>query len=336
MRTTLLTMGLITAMGLAFSAEAADKKVLKFAVFTPEKEMTFQRVMKPWAAKVMKDSGGTLDIQLFPNGALGRHPGKQLKMVNDGVADIAWVIPAYTPGRFLDNSVFELPNVIKSSKEGSIAAWRLYKKGMLRGYENYYVIGLFTTAPYTFHTKFKVASMADLKGRKIRAVGPAMVASVKAVGAAPEPMPFTKIVEAISRGRIDGTTAHPIALHDFGVAKVTSSHYFGRLGTVNLAIVMNRKVYEGLSAKERAAIDKHSGEAMSVAFGNMSDSRNDQLRQQWSKQGARTVTMQSASDAKAWDKALAPVIADWSGKNAKNKALLGALQTELKNIRAGN
>lgn len=331
-----LALGLIGAMGMAFNAQAADKKVLKFAVFTPEKELTFQQVMKPWADKVMKDAGGELDVQLFPNGALGRHPGKQLKMVNDGVADIAWVIPAYTPGRFPDNSVFELPNVIKTSKEGSIAAWRLYKKGMLRGYEKYYVIGLFTTAPYTFHTKFKVASMADLKGRKIRAVGPAMVASVKAIGAAPEPMPFTKIVEAISRGRIDGTTAHPIALHDFGVAKVTSSHYFGRLGTVNLAIMMNRKVYEGLSAKAKAAIDKHSGEAMSIAFGNMSDGRNDELRKMWSKEGKRTVTMQSDADAKAWDKALAPVISDWSGKHPKGQALLSALKSELKAIRTGN
>ena len=336
MRKSILAAGLAAATGLAFGAQAAEKKVLKFAVFTPEKELTFQMVMKPWAEKVMKDTGGAVEVQLFPNGALGRHPGKQLKMVNDGVADIAWVIPAYTPGRFPDNSVFELPNVIKTSKEGSIAAWRLYKKGMLRGYENYYVIGLFTTAPYTFHTKFKVASMADLKGRKIRAVGPAMVASVKAIGAAPEPMPFTKIVESISRGRIDGTTAHPIALHDFGVAKVTNSHYFGRLGTVNLAIMMNRKVYEGLSPKARAVIDKYSGEAMSVAFGDMSDNRNAELRQQWSKEGKRTVTMQSEADAKAWDKALAPVIADWSGKHPKGKALLGALQAELKAIRAGN
>ena len=143
-----------------------------------------------------------------------------------------------TPGRFPDNAVFQLPALIGSSKEGSVAAWRLYKKGLLRGYENYYVIGLFTTAPYTIHTKSKLTSMAQLRGKKIRAVGPVMVASIKALGAAPEPMPFTKIVEAISRGRIDGTTAHPISLHDFGVAKVTSNHYFGRLGTVPLAVMM--------------------------------------------------------------------------------------------------
>jgi TRAP-type C4-dicarboxylate transport system substrate-binding protein len=330
----------LTALAAALSAAplasaAAEKTTLKFAVFTPDKEMTFTVVMKPWAQRVMKDANGTLDIQLFPNGALGRHPGKQLKMVQDGVADIAWVIPAYTPGRFPDNSVFELPALIHNSKEGSIAAWRLYKKGLLRGYEDYYMIGLFTSAPYTIHTKEKLTSMDQLKGKKIRAVGPAMVDSIKALGAAPEPMPFTKIVEAISRGRIDGTTAHPIALFDFGVSKVTSSHYFGTLGTVNLAIMMNRKKYESLPAAAKAAIDKNSGEQLSVAFGNMSDNRNAELQAMWAKDSKRTVTVPSAAEKAKWDKALAPVISHWSAKHPNGDKLLTALKAELANIRAG-
>ena len=334
----ILTLTAVTVATVAASlsaGNAAEKSVLKFAVFTPDKEMTFQVVFKPWAERVMKDAKGTLKIQLFPNGALGRHPGKQLKMVQDGVADIAWVIPAYTPGRFPDNAVFELPALIGSSKEGSVAAWRLYKKGLLRGYENYHVIGLFTTAPYTIHTKSKLTSMAQLKGKKIRAVGPVMVASIKALGAAPEPMPFTKIVEAISRGRIDGTTAHPISLHDFGVAKVTSSHYFGRLGTVPLAVMMNRKVYEKLPAAARAAIDKNSGETLSVAFGNMSDKRNAELRVAWSKEPKRTVTVPGAEEKAKWDKVLAPVIGSWIAKHPNGAALLSALNAELKSIRAG-
>jgi len=332
---TLTAIAAATAISALSSAGAAEKSVLKFAIFTPDKEMTFQVVMKPWAERVMKDSKGTLQIQLFPNGALGRHPGKQLKMVQDGVADIGWIIPAYTPGRFPDNAVFQLPALINTSKEGSVAAWRLYKKGLLRGYENYYVIGLFTTSPYTIHTKVKLTSMAQLKGKKIRAVGPAMVASIRALGAAPEPMPFTKIVEAISRGRIHGTTGHPIAVHDFGVAKVTNSHYFGRLGTVPLAIMMNRKVYEKLPAAAKAAIDKNSGEQLSVAFGNMSDNRNRELRMAWSKEGKRTVTVPSAAETANWNKTLAPVIGNWAGKHPKGAALLSALKTELKNIRSG-
>jgi TRAP-type C4-dicarboxylate transport system substrate-binding protein len=211
----------------------------------------------------------------------------------------------------------------------------MLKKGMLRGYGDFYMIGLFTTSPYTFHTKKKVTSMDGLKGLKIRAVGPAMVDSVKMLGAAPEPMPFTKIVEAISRGVIDGTTGHPIAVYDFGVSKVTSSHYFGRLGTVNLALFMNKKKYEALPAAAKAALDKYSGEPQSLAFGKMSDTRNAELRAQWAKDPKRTVTVQSKAEEAKWDKTLAPVVDAWVKKHPKGKQLLGALKAELAAIRAG-
>ena len=48
---------LIAALSVASSASAQEK--LKFAVFTPEAEMTHQVVMKPWAERVSKESGGT-------------------------------------------------------------------------------------------------------------------------------------------------------------------------------------------------------------------------------------------------------------------------------------
>ena len=129
MHKSLPTAAAIAALSLASSASAQEK--LKFAVFTPEAEMTHQVVMKPWAERVSKESGGTLDIQTFPNGALGRNPGLQSKMLQDGVADIAWVIPSYTPGVYLDDDVFELPNIIQNSVEGSLSAWHLLQKGML-------------------------------------------------------------------------------------------------------------------------------------------------------------------------------------------------------------
>ena len=118
MRRALLVLPVLAATALP---AAAQKTTLKFAVSRPSASARSQVVMKPFAEQVMAASKGTLDIKLYPNGALGRHPGRQLKMVQDGVADIAWIIPAYTPGRFPDNSVFELPNIIRNSKE---ARWR--------------------------------------------------------------------------------------------------------------------------------------------------------------------------------------------------------------------
>jgi TRAP-type C4-dicarboxylate transport system substrate-binding protein len=327
MKKMLLAATAIAAVSFATGAGAQEK--LKFAVFTPDNEMTHQIVMKPWAERVNKDSGGTLDIQTFPNGALGRNPALQSKMLQDGVADIAWVIPSYTPGVYLDDDVFELPNVIQDSTEGSVAAWRLLQKKMLRGYDQFHMIGLFTSSPYTFHTNYSTRKADDLKGKKIRGVGSISTESIKALGAVPEGMPFPQLVEAISRGVIDGTTGHPIAVYDFGVSRVTNNHFLGKIGTVTLGIFMNKAKFDALPAQAKAAIEKHSGEALSRAFGKMSEDRNAELIAEWKKDPKRTVTELNKEQTDAWDKQLEPVLAAWEGKDARNKALLAAMRQEL-------
>jgi TRAP-type C4-dicarboxylate transport system substrate-binding protein len=327
----------VLVAGLAWSAAAeAEATKLKFAVFTPDKEMTFINIMRPFAANVAKASQGSVEFELFPNGALGRDPGKQMKMVQDGVADIAWIIPSYTPGVFPDDEVIELPGIVRDSKEGSIAIWRLWEKGLIRGYENLVPLAIFTADPYTVHADYPVAKLDDLKGKKIRAAGPVASAAVTMAGAAPVGMPFTQITESISRGVIDGTLAHPIALFDFGVAKVATHHYLARFGTVTLSIVMNKAKYDALPKSAKDAFMKYRGEPLSKGFGDMVIKRNNELVAQWSKDKKHQVVRLTDADEAAFMTTVTPVISAWEAKNARNKQLLDALQGELGKIRSGS
>ena len=256
-------------------------------------------------------------------------------MLQDGVADIAWVIPSYTPGVYLDDDVFELPNIIQNSIEGSVAAWRLLKKGMLRGYDQYYMIGLFTSSPYTIHTNFAAKKPEDLVGKKIRTVGAISTETIKAIGAVPEGMPVTQVVEAMSRV-IDGTTGHPISMFDFGISRVANGHFLGKVGTVTLGIFMSKAKFDSLPAKAKEAIEKNSGEVLSRQFGKMSEDRNAELIAEWKKDPKRTVTELTAEQTAQWDKMLSPVVAGWEAKDARNKALLEAMRKDLAAARAGN
>jgi TRAP-type C4-dicarboxylate transport system substrate-binding protein len=257
-------------------------------------------------------------------------------MIQDGIADIAWVIPSYTPGVYLDDDVFELPNIIQSSTEGSVAAWRLLQKGMLRGYDQYYMIALFVTSPYTFHTNFAVRKPEDLQGKKVRVVGTISTDAVKAAGAVPEGMPVTQVVEAISRGVIDGTTGHPISMFDFGISRVANNHYLGKIGTVTLGIFMNKAKFDSLPPQAKAAIENNRGEVLSRAFGKMSEDRNSELIAEWRKDAKRLVVEPTAEQTAAWDKLLSPVVAAWENKDPRNKALAAEMRKELAATRAGN
>ena len=318
----------------AGSATAQATK-LKFAVFTPDKEQTFVTVMKPFAEAVNKDAAGTVEIELFPNGALGRAPPQQAQMVLDGVADIAWVIASYTPGRFQENEVFELPGLFRDLREATTVMTRLVQSGRIKGYDGFFPIGTFGTAPYSLHSRHPINSIADIKGKKIRSSGAIEGETLKALGAVPIGMPVTEIPEAIGRGTIDGTTSHPSPLFDFGIARVTNAHYFTQLGVVPLAILMNQKKFEALPKGAQDAIRKYSGEWTAARFNEGISAYNDSLVKQLQSDPKRKVVFPSQAEIESMQPAFRGVIDAWVAKSPRNKELLALVQGEIANVRAG-
>ena len=320
---------------LAAGTAAAQATKLKFAVFTPDKEQTFVTVMKPFAEAVNKDAAGAVEIDLFPNGALGRPAPQQAQMVLDGVADIAWVIASYTPGRYQENEVFELPGLFRSLQEATTVINRLVQSGKIKGYEDFFVIGAFGTAPYSLHARTPINSITDIKGKKIRSSGAIEGETLKALGAVPIGMPVTEIPEAVSRGTIDGTTSHPSPLFDFGIVRVTNAHYFTQLGVVPLAILMNRKKFDALPKQAQDAIRKYSGDWTVARFNEGIGSYNESLVKQLEADPKRKVVFPSQAEIDAMQPAFKSVIDAWVAKSPRNKELLAMVQAEIANVRAG-
>lgn len=332
-RTAVLSAAALSLAGKSF-AQAAPTK-LKFSIFSPDKEVTFQTVFKPFAEAVNKESNGAVEIELFPNGALGRSPLQQAQMVLDGVADMAWIIASYTPGRFQDNEVFELPGMFRDLKEATVVFTRLVGSGKIRGYDDFFPIGTFGTAPYSLHARTAINSIADIKGKKIRTSGALEGETIKALGAVPIGMPVTEVPEAISRGTIDGTTSHPAPLVDFGISKVTSAHYFTRLGVVPLTILMNRKKFDSLPKPAQDAIRKYSGEWTASRFNEGVGAYNDSVIKQLQADPKRKVVIPAQADLNAMQPAFKSVIDAWLNKSPRNKELYALVEAEIANVRAG-
>lgn len=329
MKKLVLQSALAAAAGLFVLGAHAQATKLKFAVFTPDKEQTYLTVMKPFAEAVNRDAAGLVEIELFPNGALGRAPQQQAQMVLDGVADIAWVIASYTPGRFHENEVFELPGLFRDLQEATTVMTRLVQSGRIRSYDGFFPIGTFGTAPYSLHSRNPINSIADIKGKKIRSSGAIEGETLKALGAVPIGMPVTEIPEAIGRGTIDGTTSHPSPLFDFGIARVTSAHYFTRLGVVPLAILMNQKKFDALPKGAQDAIRKHSGEWTAARFNAGISAYNDSLVKQLTADPKRKVVFPSQAELDAMQPAFKGVIDAWVAKSPRNKELLALVQGEI-------
>jgi TRAP-type C4-dicarboxylate transport system substrate-binding protein len=312
-------------------AQAEDH--LKWAVFTPDSEVTFRTVMKPFAEAVQRESDNAVAFDLFPNGALGRNPGQQPQMVIDGVADVAWVVPSYSPGRFPDTEVLELPGLFTDLRESSLVAARLNQRKVLNDYSDFYVIGMWGTAPYSIHTNFPVNSIADLKGKTIRASSKTESAALRAFGAVPIGMPVTEIPEAISRGTISGTTSHLSPFFDFGLDRVTNNHFFIGLGVVPLAILMNKKKFDALPQSVRTVIERNAGDALTNRWIESVTSYNAANLEKLKSNPKNKVVFTSQAQQDEAQKLLAPVREEWVGASDRHKELKAALDTELAAVR---
>src|ERR1035437_8619176 len=76
---------------------------LKFAFISNETEETYVTAIKPFIAAVNRDREDIVHIDCVPNALLSRNFQQPPQLVPDGLADIAFAVPALPPGRFPDN-----------------------------------------------------------------------------------------------------------------------------------------------------------------------------------------------------------------------------------------
>lgn len=314
-------------------AQAAPIK-LKFAWFSPDRERLFLTVIKPFAENVKRDTNGQVEIELFPNGALGRAPQQQAQMVLDGVADFAMVVPTFTPGRFPDSEVLELAGLFRDLAEGTRVFTHMVASGAIKDYEQFEPIAAWATPPFSIHTNFPVNSLNDLKGKRIRGSGVLQLEALKGLGMNTVGMAPTEVAEAIGRRTIDGTISQPAVVFDFGLDRVTSNDYFIRLGITPLTVMMNKQKFQSLPPNAQAVIRKYGLEWMEKTYVDSMLPYNASLVQRMEGDAKRKVTRPTAAEEDTVRKVFDEVRAGWVAKSARHADVYKRLTEEIQGVRA--
>lgn len=258
---------LLTLFAFLFAGPVAAQETLRLATFAPERVVHIRTVLKPWIAGLNAALAGEAEIRLHAGGALGRDGSMQWPLLVSGVHDITWFPTSYEAGRFPAVEMFDFPLLSDDPMALTIALWRLYERGLLPGFGEQKVLALSVSPPYAFHLGFEIAGMADLRGRKIRALNGAQAAIVEAFGAtAIGGMSATELAESMSRNIIDGVLFNWHATRSVGIERVARTHILQPVAFAPSVVVMNRARFDALSPRARAAIEAASGEALSVAF----------------------------------------------------------------------
>ena len=319
-----------------WAGNTANAVTLKLAVFIPPKSVSGSRVLTPIANMIEKESKGDLKIKIFYGGQLGRSPRKQYELVTNGIADMSYIVDIYMSGQFPDTSIFELPYNIRRGTEGSLARWRMYEAGHLRGYKDVKAVGLWMSEPGGIHTRKPMKSLADIKGMKIRATGRVATAYLKQYGAIPVGMPVTKVTEAIDRGVLDGLMQSWVGLVTFRTHNVVKYHYEAPVGALTFSIVLNKKKWNKLSASQQALLNKYGGEYMARKAGNAFDKLGHERKTKHQKDADRTFISLSAAELKKARADVQPIYDAWVKNTPNGQKKLDALQAILADIRSKN
>lgn len=307
---------------------------LKLSYFGPEQALIYQAGIKPFVDAVNVEGKGLLNIEVYANGTLGGTLGDQPALVQKGVVDIAWVVPGQTPYRFLDNRIFELPGMFRDAREGTLAYTRLVAAHALRGYEDFFVIGAYTTAPNAFHGRKPIGSLAALRGLKIRTNNATEADVLTRLNAIPTVLPVVQVGPALERGTIDAAVVGLSGFFDYGISNVATYHFLMPVGAAPVALLMNRKKFDSLPDAAKSLIRKYSGEwAANNWTENISrfDAASlDKLRSD----PKHTIVNPSTADLEAAESVYRSIIDNWVVAGDRNRPLLGRLEAELAAIRS--
>lgn len=327
-RRSLLTLAAAAAAVLAAGPALAQEKVtLRVASFMPPQGFLNQAIVIPFLDRVVADSKGTLEYKWFPGGTLGRAPAEQLKLVQDGTADIAIVLPAYTPGAFDAYDVTQLPGVAASTRAASVGAWRALEAGLIPTPDKVRVLGLVTTASNVLHMKGPTANIAAIAGQKIRAAGGLQMDALdKLGGAAVGNIRGPEIAEALSRNLLDGVLMDWIGIKEFRVDRSATHHVDVDFGRVAIILPINAQKYAALPQAAKDAFAKHGGLAYAQAGGKAFDEAVNEYRSTYLKEGGHVATSFPASDNARIQAAFEAVVATWVKEQPGRDKLLDAFR----------
>jgi TRAP-type C4-dicarboxylate transport system substrate-binding protein len=323
----------LLALALCPGVANADPITLKLAFFSSDRSTTYLAAVKPFVDAVNAEGKGLVEIVLYSGGVLGRDIARQPQVVLDGEADIAFIVPGYSPERFSDNSVLELPGLFRNMREGTEVYTRLIAKNALKGYEDFVVIGAYVTEPATIHSRMPINSIEDLKGKRLRVNNPGEAVALERLGALPVQMEIIRIAAGISSETIDGAAVPKTPLNDYGIKRVVTNHYL--LGTSGspLALVMSRKTLEALPKSAKDIIRKYSGEWVAARFTEIYDRSDELTLEQLESDPKRNVVFPSSSDLDLAQSIFKSVIADWLKNEPRHQELLQKAETELARLR---
>ena len=286
-----------------FARECTKDNPCKLVFSTPYKENFTAVKVGTWLMdKIEKQSKGRIKFEKYYASTLMKALDT-MSGCGKGLADLVIDSPVYSPDRvprFIIETVCFLtsdPWVHAKALNELVNTDSAVKKEWTKQNIHYFVS--FSVTPCQLWLRKPISKMEDLKGLKIRAIGP-QAAAFKAMGAVPVSIPFPDVYDALSKGTLDGVDTFPFdigalyKLHE--VAPYAVRNPIGCFGVQTLE--MNLATYNNLPSDLRKMFNNVAEEA-SNKYIPMAVANDEHYMDIFIKDGGKVVNL-SPAEQKRW------------------------------------
>ncbi len=158
-------------------------------------------------------TNGRIEVQVYPSSQLGNER-ELAEALQIGTVEMAAITTAVTSRFVKELEIFNLPFLFKDfqhvykvldSKFGEELNMAAQKKGLR-------ILGWWTGGSRSIYARKPISDLASMKGLKIRTMEtPLIIATWKALGLIPTPIPFSEVYTALQQGVVDAGEGNVIS-----------------------------------------------------------------------------------------------------------------------------
>ena len=334
MKTKIIVFMGIFALTVTSASYAQKTYNLKFSYHTPPIASIVKNVFNPYCEDIEKQSKGQIKVTQYAGSSLCTAKDMYDATIS-GLCDMAFVDPNETPGRFPEMEFDTLPYVFPDAAAGVQIYWDILQKYAANGsLKNVKVLTCTTISASQYAGNIKVRKITDFKGVRLRAAGRTESWIVSQLGATPIEIAFTDLGTSLERGLVDGCFLGWTAVMAFGIKDVTKYLLNCDMFSRTWMIVMNKKVFESMSADLQKGLLDASDIKKHAAYCRENEEQGTLLLEKISamnrNSGKPGVPVLSKAEKAKWKNALIPVwdkwVAEMEGKKKPGKAIIADIK----------
>lgn len=293
----------LAGLVLALQIRAASATELVYGAWPPAAEY-INRVALPKAfAGIAKDTHGAITWKLVPGGQLANAKATY-QAVADGLMQaglgISTYVPSLAPAATLIYSTVIFGNDTVAASGAALETLTLHCPACIAEFKKANLVPLagWTTSAYMLACREPVRSLADLKGKRVRATG-GSAALMSMAGAVPIAATLPEAVNLLQRGGVDCQLGVNTWLKIFGYAdfaKYLTDYPLGITGPA-IGLMMNRDAWNKLTTEQKKIHMHYAAQiSASEAIGQFIDENEEILKGLVKNKGVQVLKVSDPKD----------------------------------------